>query len=46
MVKYATESATFMKYNSEGKTFDADKITDNIKQLINENTSTGVFIAR
>ena len=46
MVEYATQSAFLMKYTSEEDTGKATQVADDIKKLINENVTLGVFIPR
>lgn len=45
MLKYAAESAVFMKYTALGNTAEADNTANKIKYLLKENSTSGVFIS-
>ncbi len=46
MLQYATESATLMKFTAEENKVEADHAANNIKKLMSENATMGVFIVR
>jgi hypothetical protein len=46
MLKYAIQSATLMRSTSEENKEEVAKVTENIKNLMKENATAGVFISR
>ncbi len=46
MLEYAIQSTVLMRFTSEENKDEVAKITENIKKLMKENATTGVFISR
>lgn len=44
MVEYATQSVALMQLTIEGNNEEANKVANDIKRLMNENSATGIFI--